>query len=35
MNKLKRYWRILIFLTQWMPYGWNPKDMKRAFWEGK
>jgi len=30
-----RYWRILIYLTQWMPYGWNPSEMTKAFWSGE
>jgi len=33
MSKLKRLWRIWIYLTQWMPYDFDPSDMKREFWE--
>ena len=34
-HKIKRLWRIWIYLTQWMPYDHNPSDMTREFWEGK
>lgn len=34
IRKIKRLWRIWIYLTQWMPHGWNPSDMTRSFWEG-
>ena len=32
---MKKLWRIWIYLTQWMPYGWNPNDMTKVFWGGK
>ena len=30
--ELKKFWRIIIYLTQWMPYGWNPSEMTKKFW---
>jgi hypothetical protein len=34
LSRVKRFWRIWIYLTQWMPNGWNPDEMTKEFWEG-
>jgi len=35
MKKIKRIWRVFVFLFDWMPKGWNPDEMTRAFWDGE
>jgi len=32
---MKQLFRIWIYLTQWMPYGWDPSEMTQDFWQGK
>ena len=34
-DRIKRAWRVWVYLTEWMPKGWDPSDMTKAFWEGK